>query len=246
MSNVSRTRLSLEESENRLGMAEKLAAVGKFAACAAHEIRSPLTSMRMWLYELRRNSRNPSEVEQHCKVLEAEVGRLEELATSFLHFSRPPSLRLAPQDVHSIIDCTLELARHRLEAKGLRVVRVNGSVLPLIMADENQLRQVVLNLISNAADAAPERGEIRIIETTESDPEGHPAVVVRVQDTGPGVSKDVREHLFEPFVTTKPNGTGLGLCVSSSIVVQHGGRLALEPGEGPGATFAIYLPACGD
>jgi signal transduction histidine kinase len=245
MSDMARARSSLEESQLRLVMAEKLAAVGKFAACAAHEIRSPLTAMKMWLFDLRRSANGDSGVEHHCDVLETEVTRLEELATSFLHFSRPPSLQLLPQDIGSIIDGSLQLAQHRLDQKELRVVRINGSVLPPVMADAHQMKQVLLNLIANAADAAPPRGEVRIIESREPGLNGHPDVVVRIEDNGPGVAEEVRRHLFEPFVTTKPNGTGLGLCIASSIVAHHGGRLALEQGEGPGAVFAVTLPACG-
>jgi signal transduction histidine kinase len=119
-------------------------------------------------------------------------------------------------------------------------------VLPPVMADAHQLKQVLLNLIANAADAAPEQGEVRIVETQERGKDGQSRVVVRVHDNGPGVADSVRERLFEPFVTTKPNGTGLGLCISSSIVAHHGGTLALESGDGSGATFALHLPAIGD
>jgi signal transduction histidine kinase len=246
MSDMTRTRTSLEESQLRLVTAEKLAAVGKFAACAAHEIRNPLTSMKMWLYELKRSAGDQPEIATHCRVLDEEIRRLEELATSFLQFSRPPNLQLAPESIDSVVDCTLQLAHHRLDEKGLRVVRVNGSVLPLVMADAHQLKQVLLNLLANAADAAPEGGEVRIIESLEPGAGDRPDVVVRVEDDGPGVPEEVRRRLFEPFVTTKPNGTGLGLCIASSIVAHHGGRLSFESSDRPGAAFAMRIPACGD
>jgi signal transduction histidine kinase len=246
MSDMTRTRTDLAESERRLLVAEKLAAVGKFAACAAHEIRSPLTSIRMWLYQLKQPGTGRGEIVHSCAVLEEEVGRLEELATSFLQFSRPPSLRLAREDVSDVIDGTLELARDRLHDKRLRLRRINGTVLPPIMADAHQLRQVLLNLIANAADASPEGGEVRIVESSGTGPDGRTEVLVRIEDDGPGVSEAVRKRLFEPFVTTKPNGTGLGLAVASSIMEHHGGRLALEAHVAAGAAFSVHIPACDD
>ena len=246
MSDVARTRTDLEESERRLLVAEKLAAVGKFAACAAHELRSPLTAIKLWLYEIRRSAGRPADVEHGCQVLEEEVGRLEELATSFLRFSKPPKMRLAVEDMTAILDRTLELAQPRLVERGIKLVRVNGAVVPPIMADANQLRQVLLNLIGNAADATRGGGEVRVIETSETGPDGRAEVVIRVQDDGPGIAEEVRERLFEPFVTTKPHGTGLGLAVSASIVSQHGGRLALDSTGPPGTVFSVRIPARAD
>ncbi len=243
MSDMTRTRTSLEESRHRLITAEKLAAVGKFAACAAHEIRSPLTAMKMWLYELKQSAVSHPGIEQKCRVLEEEMARLEDLATSFLQFSRPPRLKLEPQDLGAIVGCTLELAAHRLRQRELRTVRVNGTPLPEVLADAHQMRQVFLNLVANAAEATPMGGELRIAETFETDADGHADVVVRIQDGGPGVPEEVRARLFEPFVTTKPNGTGLGLCVASSIVSHHGGRLLLESSSERGAVFAVRIPA---
>jgi signal transduction histidine kinase len=242
MSGATRARADLEDNQCRLLNAEKLAAVGKFAACAAHELRNPLSAMKLWLHELRRTAPPSAAMEQTCMVLDEEVSRLEELATSFLQYSKPPQLRLSAQDLHAIVDGTLEVERHRLDGKRIRLVHENGHGVPPVMADANQLRQVLLNLISNAAEATPEGGEVRITETCEKDPEGRDEVVLRVSDTGPGVPEAVRAHLFEPFMTTKPRGTGLGLCVAAGIVARHGGRLALETQGAEGAVFALRLP----
>jgi signal transduction histidine kinase len=243
MSDAARTRVHLEENQRLLSTAEGLAAVGRSAACAAHELRNPLSAMKLWLYQLRRNAHDPLVVEQCSIVLEEEASRLEELATNFLQYSKPPELRLSSQPLDEIVEGTLRLARHRLEEKRIRLVRDRVPNLPEVSADANQLRQVLLNLLSNAAEAAPEGGEVRISEAIETDAAGDPVVVLRVCDSGPGVPGSIREHLFEPFVTTKPRGTGLGLCVAANIVKRHGGRLELEPHRGPGAVFAIRLPA---
>jgi signal transduction histidine kinase len=242
MSDATRARADLEDQQRRLLNAEKLAAVGKFAACAAHELRNPLSAMKLWLHELKSTGAASAAVTQTCSVLEEEVSRLEELATSFLQHSKPPQLKLSAQDLHTIVDGTLEIGRHRLDEKRIRLVRENGIPLPAVMADANQLRQVLLNLIVNAAEATPEGGEVRISESCEPGPDGNDEVVLRVSDTGPGVPEAIRAHLFEPFVTTKPRGTGLGLCVAAGIVSHHGGRLELETREVPGAVFALRLP----
>jgi len=244
MSDMTRTRTDLKESQGRLVAAEKLAAVGRFAAAATHEIRSPLTSMKMWLYQLKQSVSGQPEAAHACAVLEGELSRLEDLATSFLQFSRPPSLKLGTHCVSEIVGRTLELARHRMEERDVRLVRAVESGMPPVRADAHQLRQVLLNLLTNAADATPRGGVVRVSESFEPGGNGHPEVVVRIGDEGPGIPDSVRERLFEPFVTTKPNGTGLGLAVASSIVAQHGGRIVLEDQEGPGAVFAVRLAAC--
>jgi signal transduction histidine kinase len=246
MSDMTQTRTDLVESQRRLLVAEKLAAVGKFAACAAHEIRNPLTAMKLWLHQIRQRAGDDPDTHQSCAVLEEEMGRLEDLATSFLQFSRPPSLDLAPQCITEIVDRTLELARHQLDRKRLTMVRVNGTPLPPVMGDAHQLRQVLFNLVVNAADAAPEGSEVRIAESRESADDGRAEVVVRIHNDGPGIPPTLWERMFEPFVTSKPNGTGLGLAVASSIMTQHGGRLVLESSNGSGTVFAVHLAACGD
>lgn len=249
MADISATRRDLEASQHRLVSAEKMAAVGKFAACVAHELRNPLTSMRMWLFQLQQAASRDPQLERSCRVIEDEIKRLDEVATSFLQFSRPPVLRLAPADICEIVDGTLELAQPRLKEKRLQVERGNGHgthALPKVLADDHQLRQVLLNLVVNAAEATPEGGKLRIAESLERQGDDPPEVVVRIADGGPGVPESVQQRLFEPFVTTKPHGTGLGLCIASSIVDHHGGRLVLESSSDQGSVFAVRVPASVD
>lgn len=243
MSDMSRTRASLEESQQKLLGAEKLAAVGQFAARVAHEIRSPLTSMKMWLFQIRQMAASHPEIEHSCRVLEIEMNRLDEMATSFVLLSRPSQPKAAPSDLTTIVNDTLELADQRLRDKGLRAERMNGKSLPPVNVDSNQLRQVFLNLITNAADATPRGGVIRIHGAVETGEGGGPEVVVRVEDGGSGIPEAVRERIFDPFVTTKPHGTGLGLPIAASIVAQHKGRLVLESSCEHGSVFAVRIPA---
>ena len=110
------------------------------------------------------------------------------------------------------------------------------------MADPEQLRQVLSNLLDNAADATPEGGEIRIEVAAEAEAGGRPMVVVRVHDTGPGMTAEVQRRVLEPFFTTKDDGTGLGLCIATEIMARHKGRLVLEASTERGTTFAVWIP----
>src|SRR5262249_22319982 len=118
-------------------------------------------------YQLRRSAHDPAVVEQCSIVLEEEASRLEELATNFLQYSKPPELRLRTQHLGEIVDGTLTLARHRFDERRIRVVRERREGLPLVNVDANQLRQVLLNLLSNAAEATPEGGQVRIVDACE-------------------------------------------------------------------------------
>ncbi len=111
-----------------------------------------------------------------------------------------------------------------------------------MLADLNQVEQVFLNLLGNAADAMAGGGEIRIVCGAEKDADGRPMLVVRVCDTGPGMPQDVQRRIFEPFFTTKDTGTGLGLCIAAQIMARHGGLLVLESSTDKGTTFAVWMP----
>ena len=114
--------------------------------------------------------------------------------------------------------------------------------MPPVLADASQLKQVLLNLLGNAADAMAGGGEIRIAATAEKDADGRPMVVVRICDSGPGMPPDVQCRIFEPFFTTKEKGTGLGLCIAAQIMARHDGRLVLESSSEKGTTFAVWMP----
>jgi hypothetical protein len=146
-----------EENQQRLSTAEGPAAVGRSAACAAHELRNPLSAMKLWLYQLRRSSHDPLVVEQCTIVLEEEAPRLEELAANFLQYSSRPSCACSAS-LQEIVDGTLRLARYRLEEKRIHLVRERVPNLPEVLADANQLRQVLAEPCSRTPPrATPER-----------------------------------------------------------------------------------------
>jgi signal transduction histidine kinase len=241
MSDVTDARTTLEKNRGELRNAEKLASVGKLASSVAHEIRNPLTAIKMWLFWIREEVVARPEVNDAFDVVAGEVVRLEHIVRNFLEFTRPPELNLQTCDVRQIIELTAQIMSHRLRQGQIELVRNYGEAPTLVEADPQQLKQVLINLLDNAVEASPPGSEVEIVTATETDKAGGRTVVVRVLDRGPGVSPEVAGRILEPFFSTKEHGTGLGLCIAASIMARHGGRLALEP-SAAGAKFAISIP----
>jgi len=242
MTDVADTRTILERSRNELKDAEKLASVGKLAASVAHEIRNPLTAIKMWLFSIQKQAAGDEELTRKLGVVSEEIRRLERIVRNFLEFSRPPELKLAVEPLPPILDTTLELVEPRIAAQKARLLRRDAPDLPPVLADREQIKQVLLNLLGNAAEAAGEGGRIRVSSTAESETDGRRMVVVRVSDSGPGIPDEVARRIFEPFFSTKDEGTGLGLCIAATIMARHEGRLVLESSDERGTTFAIHIP----
>lgn len=242
MCDVSDARSALEENRRRLMNAEKLATVGKLAAGVAHEIRNPLTAVKMWLFSIRKAVGDEPDLDHKCEVISEEITRLERIVCNFLEFSRPPAPKLEAISVSLLIDKTLGLFGHQIEEKGLHLVRRGDEQVLPVRADGEQLKQVFVNVLDNAVEATAERGEIRIVVDAAGGAGDRSMVVVRIQDTGRGIPQDVCERIFEPFYTTKDDGTGLGLCIAAQIMARHNGRLVLESSTDRGTTFAVWIP----
>ena len=141
-----------------------------------------------------------------------------------------------------MIDRTLALLAGRLRERAISVSQRQSAGLPRVTADSEQLEQVFINLLNNAADAMSDGGEIQIETSAEKDVEGRPMVVVRICDSGHGMPAEVQSHAFEPFFSTKESGTGLGLCIAARIIAAHDGLLVLESSTEKGTTFAVWTP----
>ncbi len=243
MADVAKKQATLEENREQILNSEKLASLGKLAASVAHEMRNPLSSMKMWLYSIRKTAGTDPSLDRRYQILWDEIGRLESIVHNILEFSRPLSLKVRSVNVPQVIDATLDVLRPSLEARNISVVQRHSEELPSAMADCGQLKQVFTNLLDNAAEAMPEGGEISLSSVAEPCAAGKEMVVVRVQDAGHGIPDDVLAHLFEPFFTTKEQGTGLGLCIAANIMAQHQGQLLLETSTSSGSTFAVRIPA---
>jgi signal transduction histidine kinase len=156
-----------------------------------------------------------------------------------LDFARQTTPQKQELRVNQVIEDVLSLVRNQASFRDLKITLNLNPSLPTVMADNDQMRQVVLNIVLNAAEAMPRGGELRIQSDLDRESKN---VVVRLSDTGPGIPDDIKERLFEPFFTTKKSGTGLGLAIAYGIVERHKGTLELESAPGRGTTFIITLP----
>ena len=227
---------ALREREGEVLRAEQLAAVGQLAAGVAHEIRNPLTSIKMLVQAGLEDAAGLAP--EDLRVIEAEVRRTERSLQVFLDFARPPKPERRPTELTPLIRGVIDLIRGRAERQrvDVRVDAPPEGVTATI--DGEQLRQVLVNLSLNALDVMPTGGVLTV--AVRPHPLGR--VEIEVTDTGPGISHDLLPRLFLPFVSTKDTGLGLGLVVSRRIVEDHGGTVVAGNRHGGGARFRVTLP----
>jgi two-component system, NtrC family, sensor histidine kinase HydH len=227
------------KANESLARAERLKTLGEMAAGMAHEVKNPLAAIRSSAQIL--TERVSGKEAQFAQIIVSEVDRLNRVVNEFLEYARPAPLKREPVVLSGLLDSCLELLAPVIQQAWVTVKRAYPQGEHKVDVDPNQLRQVFLNLILNAVQAMHSGGEV----TLELKQEGaHTHVSVR--DTGPGIPTDKLRQVFEPFYSTKPGGTGLGLPIAQRIVSEHGGRLVIEckPGEGTAAT--VILPGRGE
>ena len=241
-----RTQAQLEESHETLRQTEKLALVGKLAAGVAHSVRNPLTSVKLRLFSLERSLTLDTQQREDFEVIADEIRHLDAIVSNFLEFSRRPKLRMQTVSPSDVVDNTLQLLKHRIESFNVQVQLHRAERLPVVKGDPEQLKEALVNLVLNACEAMGYDGRLDITEERGIiNPLGR-AVVIRIADSGPGVPIDRRDDIFQPFFSTKEEGTGLGLPIAKSIFEEHGGWLHLHSAPGRGATFVAVLPALKD
>jgi signal transduction histidine kinase len=227
----------LQEQERGLLRAEQLAAVGQLAAGVAHEIRNPLTGVKLLLQAAARPHTPTALTPDRLGVLLGEVARIERTVQGLMDFARTPPPDRRPHDLRALAADATAAERGRAEAKPV-TLRLDCPPTPLgAVVDRDQMLSLLTNLLSNAVDASPPGGEVGL----RVDGRGG-AAVVEVTDTGPGIDPAVAGRLFTPFVTTKPTGTGLGLTVARRVARDHGGSLTAAARAGGGTVFTLTLP----
>ncbi|MBN1439029.1 MAG: PAS domain-containing protein [Anaerolineales bacterium] len=221
---------------------QRQAVLGWMAASFAHEIRNPLNNLSLQLEELRTLYQLPGEASKLVGDSKAECDRLTEISRRMLDFARGQDFRPAPTDIAALVRRVLARMQPVLERAGVKSLFSAPEDLPQAMADPMSIEQVILNLIDNAAKAMPEGGHLGVSLQLSALESGAPAVEVRVADTGQGLPPQVREKLFQPYVTTRSDGHGLGLALSRHILDAHRGALRADTYPGSGTVFRVFLP----
>jgi len=229
-----------EQTRERLLQNERLAAMGRLAAQVAHEIRNPLSSIglncELLSDELRDADSFDAEIKRLLAAVSREIDRLTELTEGYLRYARLPEASKRPSDVAALVTDVADFVRADFERSGLRLEVSGVPELPTISIDPSRVRLALVNLLRNAADVTPEGGTVSLtIEEVDG------AVQISVDDEGPGVPDDDEERLFEPFFSTKDDGTGLGLSVTREVALEHGGSAGYEPRADRGSRFFIRL-----
>jgi signal transduction histidine kinase len=236
-------RVELIESQALVARNEKLASLGVLAAGVAHEIRNPLTAIKARLFMQQKALPPGSRERGDAEFIGREIDRLDKIVTDFLRFARPVEPERVPLSPADLLHEVCELMAPKLREAGIEL-GVDRRIDTTINADPEQLKQVLINHINIAADALGDGGTIQLRALASRVTLGRrprAAVILEVEDNGPGIPPAVQERLFDPFFTTKPSGTGLGLSIAARIVEKHGGALRFQTGT-RGTTVAIVLP----
>jgi len=223
--------------EEQLRQNEKLSALGLLAAEIAHEIRNPLTVMKMLFHSLNLRFEPGDARAKDTAVIAEKMEQLDKIVERILRFARTSEPEFARADLNAIVEDVLLLVRHKLKQQGIELRKRLLVPLPEISCDRTQIEQVLLNLILNASQAMPNGGSLTISTAHEGG-----AISFTVADTGEGISPERQKQLFEPFLTSKPSGTGIGLAIVHKIVETHRGRIDVRSRPGKGTQFRISLP----
>jgi signal transduction histidine kinase len=227
----------LRSAQARMLHAENLATIGRMAAHVAHEIRNPLTTIGGFARSILKHPERPDRIQSSAEVIVEEVKRLESILSQVMDFSRPARPEFAPCDLGEMLKKTVAEQNQAMQGRGVALDLEIEPNVPVVQADGEKLKQVIINLVRNAAEAMTGGGAVELaLRRAEG------GVRIDVTDTGPGIAPKVLEKIFSPFFTTKPDGTGLGLALSRKIVEDHGGKLLVRSEVGRGSTFTIDLP----
>jgi signal transduction histidine kinase len=225
--------------EEQLRQNEKLSALGLLAAEVAHEIRNPLTVMKLLYHSLNLEFAPTDPRSKDTKIIESKIEHLNKIVEQILDFARTTEPKFAPVNLNELVDELGLLVRHKLANQNIAMVRRLQPDLPLAMGDAAQLEQAFLNLILNAGEAMPEGGTL-----TVKSHESKGRVLIEFKDTGSGISEEMQKQAFKAVLsTTKAKGTGLGLAIVGRIIETHHGTVHIKSRAGRGTAIIISLPA---
>ena len=235
---LARQRSAQERLKEELRRSEQLASLGKMLAGVAHEIRNPLAGIRSTI-QLWQRFPGQGHIKDSVDAVLQATERLNEILTRLLHFARIEHAERRPIQMNDLVAETFKLLEAQAGVQGVRLELNLGRDLPPVLGSPTALRQALLNLATNAFQAMPNGGRLHCRTGEQRQAR---TVEIVITDTGSGISAKDQKHLFEPFFTTRPEGTGLGLALCREIVLQHGGMIELDAQANPGATFRVVLP----
>ena len=227
----------LENLEREARKTERLKAVTTLAAGLCHELRNPLQTIRTHAEFLPERYDDPAFRKRCAEVMKTEIGRIDEFLKQLMEFAKPKASAFRQVELHKILDSTLDLLSNEFLKRRIHLDRQYQANGARLHGDPDQLRQVILNLIVNALEAIGQEGKIFVKTSQENG-----WFTLEVADTGPGIDPKILPKLFEPFITTKPDGNGLGLSIVHDIVREHRGKISVQSHPGQNTTFTITLP----
>jgi signal transduction histidine kinase len=242
---VAPLHLKLVERETLLDQQKKFAHFERLTAVLAHEIKQPLSAINVWVWTLQKSLVEGTAEHKGAGIIRSELNRVDQIVKDFLKLTQPVDPKFVSMKSEPLLQEIVDLLRPKLERSAVKL-KLDTAVDGGFQGDPQQLKQVVLNLVQNAAESIGENGQIVLRSRRDRlmlRGEKTDVVVIEVEDNGPGIPADVQERLFDPFFSTKENGTGLGLAIAARIIDKHEGALVFETAQGQGTTFGVVLPA---
>jgi signal transduction histidine kinase len=235
------TRRQMEDANRRLIQAEKLASIGRISASIAHEIRNPLTSVKLNIQKLLQIESLDEEEKEHLSISQEGIAQIEKFIKELLNFTRVPDLNPERFSIVQIVEESLKMMRSSFLEKNIVLEKRFAADLPAVVVDGDKMRQVFLNILRNAVEAVEDGGRIGLTLSRIRE-NGVPRIRVRISDDGCGIPEKDWENIFEPFYTTKSSGFGLGLSNARKIAEQHRGSIRVVRSRGKGTTFEVRIP----
>jgi signal transduction histidine kinase len=235
----------LEKTRRMAERSEKLAAMGRMGAAVAHEIRTPLTSLKLYLESAQEQIANSAEDQEDFRIAMKQVNRIESSVNRFLDFVKPEELVFSVIDVSVLIEDVLYMIRPLANRQACSLKTSIQHHLPAVFGDRKLLAEALVNLMVNCLEAMEEQGTLSVSAETDRFAQNNQTVAcvrIDVRDTGCGISEQQMENLFEPFYTTKAAGTGLGLPLVLNTIESHGGTIGVQSTPGTGTVFRLYIP----
>jgi two-component system sensor histidine kinase HydH len=216
---------------------ERLAAIGKAASEVAHEMKTPLMAIGGFTSQVSRAFKSDEPNRKKLEIVLKETARLESLVRDMLEFGRPLQIEPTQENLNQLLVQAVEMSIPMAKEAGVAVEALPDPYLPVTLMDASKIKQVILNLLSNAIQVSPTGEKITARTSVERN-----AVILEIEDSGSGIKEEDRERIFEPFFTTKKGGTGLGLAIVKKVLEAQGGKIVFQPNQGRGVTFRVSLP----